>query len=134
MMATNKEQKKQISELKYSIPSINWASVSGLIGIGIVHLYNVMLNSTVANFFDTTPVNPYMNAFPNVTNDVLPTAVGFPEQTYFGFPQTTTAVAQRLPSLPNFTPRLPGLTNYNLSLPRFAEAPTAVGPPQIQFV
>jgi len=66
------EKKSQVEELKRRIPYVNWATVSGIIGVGLVNLYSWYLYGMAENFVgDTRPGLFARNLFGP------PTATGF---------------------------------------------------------
>lgn len=70
------EQKKQVEELKRRVPYINWSAISGIVGVGLVHLYSWWLYNMVGDVF-----GPSNTGF-NLTNEygpqpIQPQTLGF---------------------------------------------------------
>jgi hypothetical protein len=70
------EQKKQVEELKRRVPYINWTAISGIVSVGLVHLYSWWLYNMAGDVF-----GPSTTGF-NVTNEYCPQPI---QPQTFGF-------------------------------------------------
>ena len=105
LLGDENEQKAQVEELKRRMPYINWTAVSGIVGVGLVHLYSWWLYNMAGNLFGpstATGFNVTDAYFPQggtnpglfapapapvlLTNNFEPnSAVGFPTNTAVGY-------------------------------------------------
>jgi hypothetical protein len=67
LLGDENEQKAQVGELKRRMPDINWTAVSGIIGVGLVHLYSWWLYKMAGNIFGPSTATGY-----NVTDAYVP--------------------------------------------------------------
>jgi hypothetical protein len=61
------KQKAQVEELKRRMPYINWAAVSGIVGVGLVNLYSWWLYNMAGNLFGPSTATGF-----NVTDAYIP--------------------------------------------------------------